>query len=106
MQDELRAKLKAWNNQCKDILSAKHPEDFTGKLLELPAFPQECIGMKCGAKNRSRQPCKIDQIYPNGRCKFHGGLSTGPKTIEGKRRSALNTGKTYDELLLQRNRWQ
>jgi hypothetical protein len=26
----------------------------------------------------------------NGRCPLHGGLSTGPKTKEGKRKSALN----------------
>ncbi len=56
-------------------------------------------GATCQAKTRSGNPCKNRSLYPNGRCKFHGGLSTGPKTLEGKRRSALNTGKTYEELL-------
>ncbi len=45
----------------------------------------------CGAKTRSSgQPCRITEIYANGRCKYHGGLSTGPKTAAGKQRSAQN----------------
>lgn len=45
----------------------------------------------CGAKTKSSgKPCRMTEIYGNGRCKFHGGLSTGPKTKEGKRKSALN----------------
>lgn len=53
----------------------------------------------CGAKTRSGSPCKRQDLLRGGRCRLHGGLSTGPKTLEGKRRSALNTGKTYEELL-------
>jgi len=52
----------------------------------------------CGAKNRAGMPCKRKDLLRGGRCRLHGGLSTGPKTLEGKRRSALNTGKTYEEL--------
>lgn len=48
----------------------------------------------CGAKNRKGLPCGCKLLYPNGRCRFHGGPSTGPKTAEGKRRSleAMRTG--------------
>lgn len=53
----------------------------------------------CGAKTRSGTPCKRKDLLKGGRCRLHGGLSTGPKTLEGKRRSALNTGKTYEELI-------
>ncbi len=42
----------------------------------------------CGAKTRAGTPCKRRDFYLNGRCKLHGGLSTGPKTLEGKKRSA------------------
>ena len=38
---------------------------------------------KCGAYARSTgNPCKA-KAMPNGRCKNHGGMSTGPKTLEG-----------------------
>jgi hypothetical protein len=39
---------------------------------------------RCGAHARSTgAPCKAKAL-PNGRCKLHGGLSTGPKTQEGR----------------------
>jgi len=37
---------------------------------------------RCGAKNRRGLPCQCPAM-PNGRCRLHGGLSTGPKTQEG-----------------------
>ena len=33
---------------------------------------------RCGAKTRKGTPCKA-QSLANGRCKYHGGLSTGPR---------------------------
>jgi len=45
------------------------------------------LWLTCGAKNRRGLPCQCKELYENGRCKFHGGLSTGPKTPEGKARS-------------------
>ena len=48
-------------------------------------------GLRCGAKGkRTGKPCPHTAIYANSRCKWHGGLSTGPKTAEGKARCALN----------------
>ena len=44
----------------------------------------------CGAKTRAGTPCKRKDLYENGRCKLHGGLSTGPKTPEGKARLSMN----------------
>lgn len=40
----------------------------------------------CGALTRRRTFCRCKAL-PNGRCKLHGGLSTGPRTVEGKARS-------------------
>ena len=38
----------------------------------------------CGAFARSTgQPCKAKALA-NGRCKNHGGMSTGPKTMQGR----------------------
>jgi len=37
---------------------------------------------RCGAKTRRGSPCQSPAMA-NGRCRMHGGLSTGPKTAEG-----------------------
>jgi hypothetical protein len=49
----------------------------------------------CGARTRQDgHPCKCRALR-NGRCKLHGGMSTGPKTAEGRARIAQ----------AQRDRW-
>lgn len=43
-------------------------------------------GERCGAKTRRGTKCLRPAHKRNGRCSLHGGLSTGPKTIEGLQR--------------------
>ena len=52
-----------------------------------PAKPPRPI---CGAKTRQGRPCIRRAVAGKLRCPNHGGLSTGPKTAEGKARVALN----------------
>ncbi len=49
----------------------------------------------CGARRRDGGRCQASPVWDsrrdrpvNGRCRMHGGLSTGPKTEEGRRRIA------------------
>lgn len=49
--------------------------------------------LRCGAKCRDGTSCNAPPVWGkrlnrpvNGRCRMHGGLSTGPKTEEGRRR--------------------
>ena len=42
--------------------------------------------LTCGAKTRKGIPCKCKALLRGGKCKFHGGMSTGAKTPEGKAR--------------------
>ena len=44
----------------------------------------------CGAVNQSGLPCRMLAIFDNGRCKWHGGCSTGPKTEAGKEQARIN----------------
>ena len=50
---------------------------------------------RCGARCRDGSRCEAPPVWDrrldravNGRCRMHGGLSTGPKTEEGRRRVA------------------
>ena len=42
----------------------------------------------CGARTRKGTPCRAKALPGKRRCKFHGGMSTGPKTPEGRERIA------------------
>lgn len=65
----------------------------TGYLYTGEPFPPELIGMTCGAKNRAGKPCGQKAIYRNGRCKFHGGMATGPTSEAGKEQARINGKK-------------
>jgi hypothetical protein len=40
---------------------------------------------RCGARTRAGAPCRAAAM-PAGRCRIHGGASTGPRTAEGLER--------------------
>ena len=43
-------------------------------------------GQRCEARTRAGTPCQRPARLPVGRCKLHGGASTGPRTEEGRAR--------------------
>ena len=45
------------------------------------------LAPRCGARTRAGCPCR-GPAMKNGRCRMHGGASTGPKTAEGRARIA------------------
>ena len=61
---------------------------------------------RCGAKTRQGTGCQRPANKKNGRCRLHGGASTGAKTLEGRERISqanLRHGKyTKDKLEKQR----
>lgn len=89
---ELRKRLKLFYKVHKLAFEEWEKRDYMGPV-NLPPFPEELRGMICGAKTRAGTPCKQKRIHENGRCKLHGGLSTGPRTKRGKRCSSLNWKK-------------
>ena len=46
---------------------------------------QDPMEGRCGAGTRAGTPCRRWPM-PNGRCRLHGGCSTGPRTAEGMAR--------------------
>lgn len=60
---------------------------------------------RCGAKTRAGTTCRAAAM-PNGRCRMHGGPSTGPRTPEGIERiraSATKHGR-YSQAAIRRRR--
>jgi hypothetical protein len=54
---------------------------------EAEALVRANAAPRCGARSkRTGKPCR-GAAMPNGRCKVHGGKSTGPRTPEGLARS-------------------
>jgi len=62
-------------------------------------------GGKCCARTEDGGRCASTDLLRGGRCRLHGGLSTGPRTLEGRRRSAMNVpGMTYELFLAQQEK--
>ena len=81
--------LDEWVDQkiAKRIASRKPKSTVTPKWLR----------PSCGAKTRTGKQCRALAVWDrendrpkNGRCRMHGGLSTGPKTEAGKDRALRN----------------
>jgi len=51
-------------------------------------FGDSWTGQRCLAKTRGGSPCQKAAIAGKGRCRLHGGASTGPRTEEGRARIA------------------
>ena len=55
-------------------------------------FGADWPGQRCGAKTRQGLPCKRPANKRNGRCRLHGGASSGPRTKKGLAKiAAANT---------------
>ena len=54
---------------------------------------------KCGAKCRSGEPCQNPSMK-NGRCRMHGGKSTGAPIKHGQRTKAAIAQRKADRLLI------
>lgn len=63
---------------------------------------------RCGARNRRGTKCQCPAMA-NGRCRLHGGLSTGPKTPEGIeriRRAVTKHGQYSKQEILERQHYR
>jgi len=59
---------------------------------------------QCGARNKRGTPCRCPAMK-NGRCRLHGGRSTGPRTaagIEAIRRSRTTHGRFSAQAIAER----
>ena len=55
-------------------------------------FGPDWPGQRCGAKTRRGTACQRPAKKKNGRCRLHGGTSSGPRTEQGRAKiAAANT---------------
>jgi hypothetical protein len=85
-----RRRLRAHYAECDRIAEEWRERGYQYPPPTYPTLPDDLRNLACGARTRAGTPCKHTVIYANGRCKFHGGLSTGPVSAEGKARAAMN----------------
>ena len=91
--DQRRRWRAYWELRQRILELRLNPVVYQGAIPECPAMPADLRDLPCGAKTRAGTPCKITALYFGGRCKWHGGLSSGPKTEAGKEQSRLNGRK-------------
>jgi hypothetical protein len=78
----------------RQIIAERHQEQHQRvRLRELRRARKQ--GPRCGARTRTGAPCQRKPVLGKKRCPNHGGLSSGPKTPEGRARSlaALRRGR-------------
>lgn len=64
-----------------------HKNINPAKLMEAgraTRFGPHWPGLRCGATTRGGHPCQKAALTGRARCRLHGGLSTGPRTLAGK----------------------
>jgi hypothetical protein len=75
----------AAHHPCSSATSL--PPDRRGRLRNAATPGDFLAAPRCGAHTRSGECCR-QPAMKNGRCRMHGGLSTGPRTAEGRARCA------------------
>lgn len=78
-QDQLRALWKAYSKACDQARTKWETNGYVTNGPAFPDFPDALRELTCGAKTKAGSPCKRRDLYASGRCKFHGGMSTGPR---------------------------
>jgi hypothetical protein len=91
--DQLRKLWRRWHEASSSVSHEWAERGYSHPPPQFSEFPAVLRGLACGARTRAGTPCKRTDIYLSGRCKFHGGLSTGPTTDAGKSASSRNGGK-------------
>lgn len=83
----LLKRLKAYHQRSRERFDRWQASGYRHDLKPIhEPMPDELRHIPCAAKTRAGTPCKRTDISANGRCKFHGGHSTGALTAEGKAR--------------------
>lgn len=84
MDKELRQRLAALRKEHDNFCQLRC--DLREQGFDWLPWPEHLRAIPCGATTRAGTPCKMTVLYSSGRCKLHGGKSTGAKTKAGRKR--------------------
>lgn len=97
VMDELNARRRVQRAKGRRLRRLRH---VAARAAARPgARPPTRERPRCGARCRDGHPCAAPVVWPAGapkprrRCRMHGGLSTGPRTAEGRLRSLAAIGR-------------
>jgi hypothetical protein len=91
--NEKRRRWRKYSRMHAHIAAAWAARGYQYPPPRYPAMPDDLAQLACGAKTRAGTPCKLTALHACGRCKLHGGKSTGPKSEAGRRQAAENGKK-------------
>jgi transcriptional regulator with XRE-family HTH domain len=86
------------NTRARDgVLSAIERADLAATAMLDRQFAHRAATARvvCGANTRKGTPCRASSEPGRRRCKFHGGMSTGPRTEVGRARIAAAQRKRW-----------
>jgi hypothetical protein len=90
LRRQMRQMLREHERARQQLLAQGAAEWELARLLPSVDF-KLFTNLICGAKGkRTGKPCPSKALYANGRCRHHGGLSTGPTTPEGRAKAGRN----------------
>ena len=95
-RDEQRRDLDALTKLNRALGEQRAFRDMDGRERTIGWNERKRDRPKCGARTRAGGSCKAPVVRGKARCRMHGGLSTGPRTVEGKAR-AVAAVKAYWE---------
>lgn len=85
------ARTRRWGHTLQNSVQGELDAYVEARLAHM----RECEAQRaarrrviCGARTRKGTDCRNKSEPGRGRCKFHGGMSTGPRTPEGRERIA------------------
>jgi hypothetical protein len=84
-----RGVLKCKTTDVDDpTVDSRFGNTYAALISYLRQRPRRKDRPRCGAKTRAGGTCRVRVEFGKARCRFHGGLSTGPKTEAGRARIA------------------
>ncbi len=84
-------KRYAWESAAEHREALRRSEaraaGFLARIVAIRAELDASRPSTCGARCRDGHACRAPRVRDRRRCKLHGGLSTGPRTDEGRARA-------------------